>query len=160
MNINAGKILISSSTLEDANFQNVIIFIAEYNEKGAMGFVINKIFDKPLNALTEFSNSRAFPLYSGGPVDKEYLFFIHQRPDLVTGGTNIIDNIYLGGDFKKAVENINNKSLNETDIKICVGYCGWDKGELDEEIIEGSWTVLDNNPEMVFAKNPSLFLAK
>ncbi len=151
MNIAAGKILISSSTMDDANFQDSMIFIAEHNENGAMAFVINKMADRPLNALLEFSNSPSFPLYSGGPVDKEHLFFIHRRNDLITGGTKIIDNIYLGGDFKQAIAHINNKMINDADIKIFIGYCGWDYGELEAEIADGSWLLMDSDCEIVFA---------
>lgn len=153
MNVALGKILKSSTSMDDANFKDSIIFIAEHNESGVMAFVINKKADRPVNALMEFRNSPSFPLYNGGPVDKEHLFFIHQRSDIITGGNKIIDNIYLGGDFKKAILNINNKTLTEADIKIFIGYCGWDNGELEAEVDEGSWLFTDVSCGIVFANN-------
>jgi putative transcriptional regulator len=150
MNIKAGKILISSSLMEDENFKGTVLFITEHNDEGDMAFVINKIFERPLNALAEFNNSPAFPLYDGGPVDKEHLFFIHRCNDLIAGGEKIIDDIYLGGDFKKAITLINNKTITESVIKIFIGYCGWDKGELDAEIEEGSWEMMKDNSGIVF----------
>jgi putative transcriptional regulator len=153
MYIPPGTILASSSSMEDPNFHKTIIFITEYNEKGAMGFVVNKIFERSLNELIEFSSSPAFPLYAGGPVDKEHLFFIHRRNDIIPGGSFIIDNVYFGGDFKKAIENINNSTLSSSDIKIFIGYCGWDANELEAEIAEGSWIVTDANSEIPFSKN-------
>lgn len=150
MGILAGKILTSSPAIGDENFDKSVVFIAEHNENGALGFVVNKIFDRVLNELVEFSSSPAFPLYSGGPVDKEHLYFIHRRNDLIPGGTLIKDNIYLGGDFKKVIALINNKTLTPSDIKICIGYCGWGAKELEDEIAEGSWTVNDCNDDIVF----------
>ncbi|MFT3748464.1 MAG: YqgE/AlgH family protein [Agriterribacter sp.] len=151
MNISAGTILISSSTMDDENFRESIVFIAEHNDKGALGFAVNKIFDRSLNELVEFSKSPAFPLYTGGPVDKEHLYFIHRRSDLITAGTLVVNNIYLGGDFKQVIEHINNKTLSAADIKIFIGYCGWDADELEKEIEEGSWIMMDCSNDVVFS---------
>ncbi|HJT74921.1 MAG TPA: YqgE/AlgH family protein, partial [Chitinophaga sp.] len=98
--MNAGTFLNSTSLLEETFFEKAVIFITEYNERGAMGFVVNKEFPRKLNELEEFKNIRPFSLYEGGPVDQEHLYFVHQRPDLITGGTPVTDNIFLGGDFK------------------------------------------------------------
>lgn len=138
----------STALLDDSPFEKAIIFITEKNEKGAMGFVVNKLFPRPINELVEFKDSIPFPLFEGGPVDQEHLYFIHQRPDLIPGGDLVVDNIYLGGDFKSAMRHINNKTITEKDIKIFIGYCGWDHLELEEEIAEGSWVVVKN--EIVF----------
>jgi putative transcriptional regulator len=143
-----GTILNSTPLLNDTIFEDTTILITEYNEKGAMGFVINKQFDRKLNELEEFKHSISFPLNDGGPVDRGHLFFIHQRPDLIKEGVLIHKNIYLGGDFKTAVQLINDRTITQKDIKIFIGYCGWDVSELEEEIAEGSW-------EIGKAKNPS-----
>jgi putative transcriptional regulator len=148
MNLKAGKILLSSASITDANFKDTVLFITEHNNNGAMAFIINKVFDRPLNALQEFKCSPAFTLYDGGPVDKEHLFFIHRCNNLITGGEKIIDDIYLGGDFKKAIILINNKTITETAIKIFVGYCGWDADELEAEIKEGSWVIMQSELEI------------
>lgn len=150
MNIEPGNIIKSSSALNDSVFEDVMILITEHNAKGAMGFVLNKIFERPLNALQEFSHIRHFNLYNGGPVDKEHLFFIHLRPDIIEGGENICSNIFWGGNFKQAVNAINNYSLTENDIKIFIGYCGWDYAELEAEIEEGSWELTHLTTEQVF----------
>jgi putative transcriptional regulator len=139
-----GIFLISTSLLDDTVFEGAIIYIAEYNDKGAMGFITNKKFNRELNQLEEFRHIRSFPLYLGGPVDQEHLFFIHKRPDLIDGGTSIADGVLLGGDFKSAVNHLNHGILTGTDIKVFIGYCGWDKGELEAEITEGSWELSRN----------------
>ena len=138
-----GLFLKSTSLLKDTVFENALIFITEYNEKGAMGFIVNQLFHRKLNELEEFKNGQPFPIYFGGPVDNEHLYFIHQRPDLIEGGEPITDNIFLGGNFASAVRNIDKQILTEKDCRIFIGYCGWDYRELDEEIEEGSWEVKD-----------------
>lgn len=143
----AGIFLQSTDILIDTFFDAALIFITEYNEKGAMGFVVNKQFPRSFNELEEFKHSPAFPLYEGGPVDQEHLYFIHQRPDLIKGGTPVTGHIHQGGDFKEAVRLINNKTISVSDIRLFIGYCGWDRQELEAEIAEGSWRVQEEgNP--------------
>jgi len=138
-----GLFLKSTALLNGTVFENAVIFITEFNEKGAMGFVVNQLFARKLHELSAFKNGEPFPLYAGGPVDPEHLYFIHQRPDLIEGGELVTGNIYLGGNFKSALKYINNHTIAEKDIRIFIGYCGWDYRELDEEIAEGSWQVVE-----------------
>jgi putative transcriptional regulator len=138
-----GQLLQSTSLLNDTFFEQVLLFITTYNEKGAMGFVVNQPFHRKLNELEAFKHGQPFALHIGGPVDQEHLYFIHRRPDIIEGGEPVAGNIYLGGNFTSAIKNINNHTLTGKDIKIFLGYCGWDYGELDEEIAEGSWEEQD-----------------
>lgn len=150
MHIAPGTILSSSPLMDDPNFMGASVLITEYNEEGATAFVFNKRFERRLNELVEFSSGPAFPLYAGGPVDKEHLFFVHHRNDLIPGGELVSDNVYFGGDFTQAIAHINSHTLTEKDIKIFIGYCGWDKGELEAEIGEGSWLITDELLDLVF----------
>ncbi|RYF80461.1 MAG: YqgE/AlgH family protein [Chitinophagaceae bacterium] len=133
-----------------------MVLLVECNEEGAVGLVINKVFDRSLNALAEFSQSPALPLYAGGPVDTEHLFFIHRRPDLVPDSQAVTRDICYGGNFKKAIDYINRQMLMEEDIKICIGYCGWDSGDLEAEIAEGSWRIKEANADVVFSRRPTI----
>ena len=146
MFLHSGTILKSTSSMDDANFNDVIILITAYNEHGATGFVTNKLFHRPLNHLAEFSYCLPFPLYDGGPVDREHLFFIHRCPGIIPGGAPVTGDIFFGGDFKKAIAAINEKRIGEADIKLCIGYCGWDAQQLEAEIEEGSWMAIEANP--------------
>ncbi|MGO4292052.1 YqgE/AlgH family protein [Chitinophaga sp. RAB17] len=141
--MNAGIFISSTSLLDDSFFEKSILFITEYNDKGAMGFVVNKEFPRKFNELEEFKYSIPFPIYDGGPVDREHLYFVHRRPELITGGELVADNIYLGGDFEAAVMHMNNKTITEKDMRLFIGYCGWDLHELEAEIAEGSWEILE-----------------
>jgi len=142
--MNAGTFIQSTNLLDGDYFEKTIIFITEHNENGTVGYIINRLFPRRFNELEEFKYSKPFNLYEGGPVDTEHLFFIHRRPSIITGGKLVINNIYVGGDFKQAVQCINNGSVTARDIKLLIGYCGWDNGELEAEIEEGSWIMLDD----------------
>lgn len=150
MNLRAGSFLKSTGALNGSFFEGAVIFIKEYNADGAVGLVTNRPFGRSLHELEEFSQSLPFPLYLGGPVDDEHLFFLHRRPDVITGTTMVNNGICWGGDFGEAVRGINQQVLTAKDIKIFVGYCGWEAGDLEAEIEEGSWTVGGANNESVF----------
>ena len=150
MELQAGLFLKSTDALNGTMFSQVTIYIVESNAQGAIGFVLNKPFGRSLHELEEFKHSPHFPLYEGGPVDQEHLFFVHQRPDLIEEGTLVGNGVYYAGNFKQAVAGINNKSLTANDIKIFVGYCGWDARELEAEIEEGSWEIVEGGRELGF----------
>jgi putative transcriptional regulator len=137
----AGMLIESTAALDDTVFAGVTIFLSAYNEKGAMGFIVNQPFGRSLHELAAFSRVPAFPLYHGGPVDEEHLYFLYCRPDLIPGGRQVFNDIYTEGDFEQAVRLLEQGQLKRGDIKIFVGYCGWDTGELEAEIAEGSWLV-------------------
>jgi len=155
MGIRSGSIIISSPLLDGTNFEHAVIVITEYNTNGAMGFVINQPFQRNLNELVEFSYSKPVALFHGGPVDNDNLFFLHRRSELVAGGATICDDLYIGGDFKQALAAINNRTITSDDIKIFIGYCGWDAGELEAELTEGSWLLTDAAADTVFMDNTS-----
>lgn len=150
LQLQAGIFLQSTALLNNTIFSNAIILLTEYNKNGAVGFVVNHPFRRSLNELEEFRHSKEFPLYAGGPVDKEHLFVLHRRPDIIDGSIVINNEIHLGGNFAKAVVGINNGSLSSADVKIFVGYCGWDGGELEAEIEEGSWVITEASSDTVF----------
>lgn len=148
--IKQGQLLNSSKALTDSIFEQTVILIAECNEKGALGFIINKAFGRNLNELEEFKDSFPFPIYYGGPVDLEHLYFVHQRPDIISEGVLIANGMYIGGNFQQAVQGIIKRNLTTADLKIFTGYCGWNACELEDEIEEGSWFVKDGMTEEVF----------
>ncbi|WP_295128569.1 YqgE/AlgH family protein [uncultured Chitinophaga sp.] len=138
-----GIFIKSTALLDGTEFEKTVIFVTEYNEKGAMGFVVNQTFPRKLNELEEFKHIIPFPIHLGGPVDQEHLYFVHRRPDLIEGGVPVTDKIFLGGDFQTTVKHIDNRILTGRDVRVFIGYCGWDYLDLDNEIEEGSWEVME-----------------
>ncbi len=151
MNFTAGSLLISTPLMDDANFEKTVLLITEYNKNGATGFIINKLFARKLNELIEFRNDKPFELYIGGPVEKEQLYFIHNRSDIIENGTLICNNIYLGGNFKQAIQHINQSNTSQQNVKLFIGYCGWDAEQLEAEIAAREWLVVETNLEKILS---------
>lgn len=142
-NIKAGINIQSTSSLDGTIFENTTIQILKHNEAGSIGFVLNKAFGKNLNDLIEFSHANPFSLMDGGPVDRDHLFVVHKRPDLIEEGEQLNNGFFLGGNMEQVVAAINKGLLNEKDIQLFIGYCGWDVQELEAELEEGSWEIIN-----------------
>lgn len=145
-----GKIINSTPDINDPNFENTPILIVEHNDRGAVGFIAHLPLMKKLNELTEFISYPPIPLYIGGPVDQEQLFFLHRRPDLIEAGLAIKDGVYYGGDFQQVLFHLKKGNLSEQDIRLLIGYAGWDPGQLEEEIKEGSWSISELPASTIF----------
>jgi putative transcriptional regulator len=139
--LKAGLYIKSNADLNGSFFEHTTILIVEHDEAGSVGFVTNKPFGKSLHELIEFNHSKSFPLMDGGPVDRDHLFVLHKRPDLIDGGEQIPNGLYLGGNMEQVIQAINTGDANPQEIQLFIGYCGWDEGELEAELEEGSWTV-------------------
>ncbi len=151
MKVKAGSILISTALLSDTLFEHAAVIITEYNEQGAIGYIFNQLFPRRFNELVEFKDAVPVPLYKGGPVQTDKLYFMHCRPDLIQDAELIAGNVFMNGDFKKAVQLLNNGTLSTDEVRLFIGYCGWDAGELEAEIEEGSWQVTNASVDLVFA---------
>ena len=141
--LKAGLYINSTDALIGSFFEHTTILLVQHNEAGSLGFVTNKSFEKSLHELIEFNHSKPFPLMDGGPVDRDHLFVLHNRPDLIDGGEQIPNGLYLGGNMEQVIEAINTRGANKQEIQLFIGYCGWDEGELEAEVEEGSWTLSD-----------------
>ena len=139
--LKAGLYIKSNADLNGSFFEHTSILIVEHDEAGSVGFVTNKPFGKSLHELIEFNHSKPFPLMDGGPVDRDHLFVLHKRPDLIDGGEQIPNGLYLGGNMEQVIQAINTGNANPQEIQLFIGYCGWDEGELEAELEEGSWKI-------------------
>ena len=139
--LKAGISIKSTDSLIGSFFEDTTILIVEHNEGGSTGFVTNKPYGKSLHDLIEFKHSKPFSLMDGGPVDRAHLFVLHKRPDLIEGGKQLTNGLYLGGNMEQVIEAINARAINQQEIQLFIGYCGWDEGELEAEVEEGSWSL-------------------
>lgn len=138
-----GSILISEPFLQDAYFQRSVVLLVEHNTQGSMGFVLNKKTDLIVNTFfPELEEYPEIPIYLGGPVSVNRLFFIHSLGDLIVpDSVKIKDRLYFDGDFEALKRYIQNGHSIEGKVKFFLGYSGWTEGQLGNEISKNSWVV-------------------
>lgn len=136
-----GRILISEPLLSDTYFKRSVVLITEYSDKGAVGFVLNKPVDIPINEiLSDFPDFNA-KVYVGGPVAKDTIHFLHTLGELVTGSVHVLDNIYWGGEFDTLKELIKEGIVDSSQVRFFLGYSGWSPNQLENEIEDNAWLV-------------------
>ena len=142
-----GTLLVAEPALTgDVSFNRSVVLLAEHNDEGSVGFILNKPLDYSINDLiTEIEVP--FRVFNGGPVEQDNLYFIHKVPHLIDNSVEISDGIYWGGDFDKTIELINQGVITETDIRFFLGYSGWASLQLDQELMSKSWIVVPNQYE-------------
>ena len=140
---NQGLILIAEPFLAGSYFNRSIILLASYSEKGAVGFILNKKVDYPVEDL--FVNFPDFDseIHIGGPVGTDSIYFIHTLGESIPGSINIKDNLFWGGDFETLKLQIKLGLVSSQQVRFFLGYSGWDAGQLEEEINQNSWLVAD-----------------
>ena len=140
----SGKLLIAEpSVFRDHNFHRAIVIMAEKKDSGFLGFIINKPLSYNIkDVLPEVGVN--FPLYNGGPVEQDNLFFIHNAGHLIPGSIRIDNKLYWGGEFEKVIALVKGGILSNKDIRFFLGYSGWSKGQLQQEIVAKSWVVIKN----------------
>lgn len=149
-----GSLLISEPFLLDSYFKRSVVLLSEHDEKGTLGFILNKPTDVSLNeAVDDFPEFKA-PLYFGGPVETDTLFYIHTVGHLLEGSKEILSGIYWGGDYDQLKFLIDTKQIQPNQIRFYAGYSGWEPKQLDHEMKEKSWLVFKANKQFTFTDNP------
>lgn len=154
-----GSILISEPFLQDAYFQRAVVLLVEHTDNGSMGFVLNKKTDLTVNSFfTDLEDFPEMPIYLGGPVSSNRLFFLHSLGDLFIPDTvRITDDLFFDGDFDALKHYILSGHPVEGKIKFFLGYSGWTKGQLKSEIDRNSWVVSHHRTNDIFQANGESF---
>jgi putative transcriptional regulator len=139
-----GKLLISEpAILGDLSFNRSVILLADHNAEGSVGFIMNKPLEYTLHELIPEVNV-SFTVYNGGPVEQDNLYFIHTIPELIPNSIEISKGIYWGGDFETTKTLLNKGEIKKSTIRFFLGYSGWDKDQLKNELNATSWIMLEN----------------
>lgn len=150
----AGRILISVPFLQDFYFRKSVVLIADHNSDGSFGLIINKPVDVKLSDISSDFEGFEAPVFLGGPVKTDSLFFIHTRPDLIDEGVPILEGLYWGGNIETVQAMIREKKLSNDEIRFFVGYSGWSAKQLDRELEENSWVVSLTDMKQVIKSDP------
>lgn len=148
-----GILLIADPFLKDPNFLRTVVFLCEHNEDGCFGFVVNKSYSNTLEELVEEADGITLPVYYGGPVQVNTIHFLHQYPEQIPNGTEVLNGIYWGGDFDKAIDLVKSGKIDSNKIRFFIGYSGWEAGQLEDELKEKSWITANASRNLVFHKN-------
>lgn len=151
--LSPGTLLIANPHLDDPNFLRSVILLCEHNEEGSFGFVLNRKLDYSVDELIPELGDFQLPVFEGGPVELNTLHFVHQYPQQIPGGKEIIDGVYWGGDFDKLIELINSRTADPDKIRFFLGYSGWSEGQLHAEIEEKTWIIASASGKFIFSDN-------
>lgn len=153
--IKIGKILIADPFLQDGEFTRTIILLTSFEKENTMGFVLNKPTDvKVHEVFADFPDFNS-KVYIGGPVDQNLLFFVHTCGDLIPNSVPITNNVFFGGDFETMKSLIETKKITNKQIRFFLGYSGWGKEQLQDEIHNESWLIGGFKLSYLTAPKPS-----
>ncbi len=154
-----GKLLLAMPSMGDPRFHRAVIFICSHSEEGAMGLVINhkmpsvKFMDlvKQLNIESDIKvnfEKLDLAVMCGGPVESARGFMLHSG-DFSRDDTMKVNNNYGITGTVEALKDVA-RGVGPKDLIFVLGYAGWDAGQLDLEIQQNSWLVVDPDPEIIF----------
>lgn len=142
-----GSLLIAKPTVEDFCFKRSVTILVDHDAEGSMGVMVNKPTRFTLNELVpDVVCNEQVPLYLGGPVGTNMMFFIHNLgKDAIPGSEQLAPGLFFGGDFEvMKIFLADGEKVNEK-VKFMVGYSGWTTGQLDNEVKRHDWAVLKND---------------
>ncbi len=139
--------------MPDYYFKRSVLLISEHDKNGSLGLIINKKTDYFIDEITNDIKDFKAPVYLGGPVQTENLFFMHRKPEIITNSIEILPKVFWGGDFESIVEAIKSKLITIDDIRFYLGYAGWGINQLEIELSNLSWLVTPARYNDVFNRN-------
>jgi putative transcriptional regulator len=137
-----GHLILAEPFMNEPYFGRSVVLLTQHSDEvGTMGLVLNKPLDIFLHEVVEgMEIQQSIRLFCGGPVAPKSLFYLHNLPNMPLS-FQITSQVYLGGDFEKILELINQGPGEGHFIRFFLGYSGWEKGQLDDEIKHQSWIV-------------------
>ena len=115
--IKAGDILIAKPFLQDGQFKRAVIYMSEHNIEGSLGFIINKPHGLLLKDIFPHLKKGNFPLFEGGPVSPNQLFYTHTLGQKIKDSVEVANGVYWGGDFFEVTRMIEQGHLSPKEIR-------------------------------------------
>ncbi|NIF34253.1 YqgE/AlgH family protein [Enterobacter sp. Cy-643] len=151
--------LIAMPALQDPLFKRSVVYICEYNDEGAMGIIINKPLenlqvDGVLEKLKIEPDPRDEtirldkPVFIGGPLAEDRGFILHSPPDNFGSSIRISDDTVITTS-RDVLETLGT-AKQPKEVIVALGYASWEKGQLEQEIMENSWLTAPASAEILF----------
>ena len=147
--------LIAMPAMDDPYFSRTLIYIAEHNDQGALGLIVNRPIDMDLATLfekievpLESPNVGRLPVYFGGPVQTDRGFVLHRPVGNWQSTLAVTSEVGLTSsrDVLQAV----GKDGQPGEIMVTLGYSGWGAGQLENELVQNAWLTGPADPRILF----------
>jgi putative transcriptional regulator len=146
-----GKLLVSSPSLVDPNFRKTVVLIAHHDHDGAMGLVLSHPSDVPaVEAVPSLAGLPGAdePVFVGGPVQPEAFMVLAEFEDVDEAAAPIMGGLgFMPADAEP-------DDLHIQRMRLFAGYSGWGVGQLEAELAEDSWIIVDALADDAFADDP------
>jgi putative transcriptional regulator len=152
-----GKLLVVPRQSPDPSFAESVVLIVRYAEDGTVGLMMNRQTTLPASDVLrdlKGSNSYSQPLYAGGPVQVELVQALLQSAAGPHDGTHLLGNVYLISK-KVELEKALAAGKGSKELRVYLGYCGWSRGQLENEVNQSGWYIFNGSEALVFDSNPS-----
>ena len=140
-----GDLLLAEPLMVNDVFRRSVIVLIEHGDNlGTMGFITNHRSEYTLNELVEeIERDEEIPVYVGGPVRCNQLYYIHTLGHLIPESIEVCNGLYVSGDFNAIIEYVNSGAPIEGKIRFILGYSGWSRGQLQDELKNFDWAVME-----------------
>jgi putative transcriptional regulator len=156
--------LIAMPAMADPNFTRTLTYIAEHNENGAMGIIVNRPTDMRLATLFERidipfeqPDFADLPVYFGGPVQSDRGFVLHRPAGDWHSTLRVSDSVALTSS-RDVLQSLANEG-QPGEVLVALGYSGWSAGQLEHEIAQNAWLTVPASLDIVFSLPPEERLA-
>jgi putative transcriptional regulator len=151
----AGNLLVAMPQMNDPRFERAVIYVCAHNAEGAMGLVVNKLFEQlTFPDLLEQLNIKTGPrlqqirVHFGGPVESGRGFVLHSD-DYVREGTMVVNTGFALTATVDILKAIADGDGPHSSI-LALGYSGWGPGQLETEIAANGWLHVPADRDLVF----------
>ena len=151
-----GQLLVAGPSLLDPNFHRTVVLVAEHNEEGAMGVVLNRESELEVEeaapALTDLVPPGAL-VHAGGPVQPTAVMIVAEFEDTAHAATIVVD----GVGFVAADADFDTLGDEVIRVRVFAGLAGWGPGQLETELERDDWIVEPATANDIFAPPDALW---
>lgn len=147
-----GRLLVATQGLVDPNFAGTVILLLEHDAAGAFGVVLNRPGEVPIaDALPPWASLALAPplLFEGGPVQPDGVLALGRT---IPGAA--ADELVVGIGLVDLTDDPVLAATRYAGVRLFAGYAGWSAGQLELELGEGGWFVVDVDPGDVVTADP------
>lgn len=148
-----GKLLVAAPTLEDPNFARTVVAIANHDEDGALGIVLNRPSATAVaEAVPELADLTPDGdlVHVGGPVQPQAIVVVAELDDPLSAAYLVCGNVGLVAD------GTDEAALRDgaRRCRVFAGYAGWGPGQLEAEVEREDWILETARPDDVLCAEP------